>query len=283
MNRIADEILSLEALILSRTYLYTLFHKALGGEPCDRLFEMLADDQTIAMIDEYAGADRAMAELRDYFSGFAEFADDEFVEAAKDEYTRVFVGPNRLLALPWESPYVSHEPVLFHKSTLAVRNAYHAHGWQLKRHLHVPDDHVSLLCAFMARLASESLQAFEENRLADIRAQMVEQKMFIDEHLNNWLPEYAQGLRRSEKAPFYCWLVEGLASFARLDSVFAIESIGWIDEQGSAAGGSCSEQLDVADTLSRGRTYFEAAKEALDRLKTLELKNLEDNELCDIG
>lgn len=278
-----DEALSFEALLISRTYLYTLFHKALGGEPCGRLFELLSDEQTVSVVDEYASADSAMATLKDYFAGLAEKADGEFVDDARSEYTRVFVGPNRLLALPWESPYVSHESVLFQKNTLAVRHAYNAHGWKIKRHLHVPDDHVSLMCGFMARLANESMISFEEPNLQDVRDQMIEQKLFIDGHLNNWLSKYAEGLCASGKAPLYSRLVEGLTAFVRLDSVFAVEAISWIDELSKweeEAGEGVS--VSIGEAFSPDSDLFDAVKEALARLAALRLKDVEDNELCDL-
>lgn len=280
---IGDEILSLEALLVSRAYLYLLFHKVLGGEPCGRLFEILSDSQTVAIVDEYADADQKMADLRDYLASLTEKTDEEFVDVVKDEFVRSFVGPNRLLALPWESPYVSHEPVLFHKSTLAVRSAYRAHGWRIKRHLHIPDDHVSLICAFMARLSEETLCAFEKGCFAEVRVQMFEQNLFIGEHLVNWIVEYEQGLRASGKAPFYSRIVGGLASFAQLDGAFTAEAVGWLDEQmvsqeveeGCVAGG-------CAAALAGSARYFSDVKNALKQLGDLRLKNLEDNELCDI-
>lgn len=280
---IDDEVLSLEALLVSRAYLYLLFHKALGGEPCARLLEILSGSQTVAMVDEYANADQKMAGLRDYFASLAEKADGEFVDAAKDEFVRSFMGPNRLVALPWESPYVSHEPVLFHKSTLTVRSAYRAHGWRIKRYLHIPDDHVSSICAFMARLSEETLYAFEEGRFADVRTQMIEQSLFIGEHLTNWVLEYEQGLCASGKAPFYGRLVGGLGSFALLDGAFTAEVVGWIDEQAASRGaeGGCVT-ADCTEALAKSSSYFGEAKNALKQLGDLHLKYLEDNELCDI-
>lgn len=279
-----DEVLSLEALMLSRTFLYTLFHKALGGEPEEQLFKVMADGQTVSVVDEYAEADSSMASLRDFFSSLEGLADQSFVDAAKDEYTRVFIGPNRLPALPWESPYVSHEPVLFHKSTLAVRGAYRAHGWRLKRYLHVPDDHVSLLCCYMSRLSLETMQAFEAGRLDEVRSQMIEQRLFVDEHLCTWLAEYAQSLRDSDRVFFYGRLTEGLAAFARLDSGFASEVVAWIDEQVDLFGEGAQDEVGYSiKSLLRDEDRFEEAKQALGRLDALRLKNLEDNELCDVA
>ena len=55
------------------------------------------------------------------------------LDAARDEYTRLFVGPGALPAPTWESPDLTKEPTLFQENTLAVRAAYRAHGVEPKR------------------------------------------------------------------------------------------------------------------------------------------------------
>ena len=73
------------------------------------------------------------------------------LEAARDEHVRLLVGPGALPAIPWEAPYRTGEPTVFQEGTLAVRAAYRARGVEPKRLARVPDDHVALLCAFMAQ------------------------------------------------------------------------------------------------------------------------------------
>lgn len=273
-----DEILSLDALMLSRAYLYTLFHKALGGEPCVHLIETLFDQQTIAVIDEYAETSRAMSDLKEFFMGLEREANEEFVDMTCSEFNRVFVGPARLPALPWESPYVSHESVLFNESTLEVRKAYDAHGWRVKHYLHIPDDHVAILCDFMARLAYQSVNEFEAGNLSVVRNQIIEQKRFVDEHLNHWLSQYAEGLLVSEVAPFYSHLAKGLAAFTDLDSTFLGEVLVWIDERNCLPEHEGNNKEAYAAVIASA-ACFEETKRALGRLKEMRLAHLDDNEL----
>lgn len=144
----------------------------------------------------------------------------------------------------------------------------------------------------MARLAYAALCAFEEGRLADVKGLMIEQKQFADGHMNNWLQDYAQGLLDSKKAPLYGRLAKYLAAFTQVDSVFANEVIHWIDECVSSDGvENVSEDFDqsgvgmacfVKHTL-QSETCFDEARSMLARLQDLRLKNLEDNELCNVG
>ena len=48
------DALAVHALLIARTYMYTLFHKALGGEPTSELIAHLTSDVTLNVTDEYA-------------------------------------------------------------------------------------------------------------------------------------------------------------------------------------------------------------------------------------
>ena len=138
--------------------MYALFHKLFGAAPDAAVLEALLGGATADAVDEYAEDDETMR-------GFGRFLSDlaaaegraTLLEAARDEHVRVLVGPGALPALPWEAPHRSGEPTVFQEGTLAVRAAYRARGVQPRKLQRVPDDHVALECAFMAREARFSL------------------------------------------------------------------------------------------------------------------------------
>lgn len=161
------ESVALEALLLARARLYALFHKLFGAAPDAAVLEALLGGATADAVDEYAEDDETMR-------GFGRFLSDlaaaegraTLLEAARDEHVRVLVGPGALPALPWEAPHRSGEPTVFQEGTLAVRAAYRARGVQPRKLQRVPDDHVALECAFMAREARFSLAQLIAGRRA---------------------------------------------------------------------------------------------------------------------
>ncbi len=77
-----DELLSLEALLVSRTYAYMLFHKAFGGEPNGELLAHLASDATWNVLDEYAGENETLRKLAGHLRGLdAKAQDAGFLDA----------------------------------------------------------------------------------------------------------------------------------------------------------------------------------------------------------
>ena len=86
----------------------------------------------------------------------AALAFDAKATSLANDYTRLFIGPGKLPASPWESVYVCGEELIFQQSTLDVRAAYHAAGFTAAGYPHVPDDHIATELAFMAALCNEA-------------------------------------------------------------------------------------------------------------------------------
>ena len=131
---------------------------------------------------------------------------------------------------PWEAPHRSGEPTVFQEGTLAVRAAYRARGVQPRKLQRVPDDHVALECAFMAREARFSLAQLIAGDVRELAAGLRAQQSFVVEHMTAWLGEYAKGLRRSATAVLYPQAAEALAAFVALDATFLAESALWTEE-----------------------------------------------------
>ena len=91
------ESIDLEALLLSRTYLYTLFHKLLGGTPDEAVLTVLLSDETVDAVEEFTGDNPSMQGLGRFLTDLRECVDvSVLLDSARDEYTRLFVGPAAL-------------------------------------------------------------------------------------------------------------------------------------------------------------------------------------------
>ena len=88
------ESIDLEALLLSRAYLYTLFHKLFGGTPDAAMVACVLSETTRDVVEEYAGDDPSMKGLGRFLENLGECVDGAVLtEQARDEYTRLFIGP----------------------------------------------------------------------------------------------------------------------------------------------------------------------------------------------
>ena len=94
----------LEELLRARAYLFELFHKLTGAAPDAEVLDALLGEATAACAGAYAEDDETMAGFARFLRELAAREDRTgLLDAARDEYTRLFVGPAALPAPVWES------------------------------------------------------------------------------------------------------------------------------------------------------------------------------------
>jgi len=269
----SQDALQLEALLVSRAYLYTLFNKLFGGTPDAELLDVLLGQTTADVLEEFSANS---PELRAFAAMLAEKRGEDgdvLLDGIRDEYTRVLIGPANLPASPYESPYTgAHDMALFQENTVVVRRAYHAQGLRARREQAVPDDHVALMCAFMAALGGRSLEALRAGDYAALAEGLRAQAAFRAAHMGEWLDIYAKSVRNSKaggKHVLYPQLIEALSAFVKADADFLAESAFWAETQ--AAG----EATGIAPELA-------AAQEALEALQAVRPFGIQDNELVSV-
>lgn len=141
---------------------------------------------------------------------FADENEGRDVESVRDdlerEYTRVFVGP-RPPVLPHETHY--REDTDFRGKGLAeVEASYAAAGWSPPDEYPEEDDHVAVELAFLRRLI-ERQRAGDEETLGF-------QRVFHDEHLSEWVDDFARDVLDNTDEPFYeaaAYLLSGYVAF----------------------------------------------------------------------
>ncbi|MBR2836263.1 MAG: molecular chaperone TorD family protein [Coriobacteriales bacterium] len=266
-----SEAAEIEALLLSRTYMYTLFHKLLGGYPNAELISALTSTTTLDVIEEYSEDNQTMAG----FLGFLKnFNSSDAVALADDftgEYTRMFVGPGKPEVFPYESPYLTNEATYFQENTVKVRAAYKAFGMKPKRLGHVPDDHIALECALMAALSERTLSAFYAADTAVLTASLGDAASFCAAHLA-WTGKLAIAARHTKTAKLYPQVLEALDAFIKVDSVFMGEALAWVNTL---------EEGDMPESAILGERphSFETVRESLEALRSINLTGIEENEL----
>ena len=106
------------------------------------------------------------------------------------DYTRLMIGPDRVLAPPWESVYYSEERLVFNAQTSQVRAWYLRFQLEVENRYQEPDDHLGLELAFVAHLARQALVALNQDDLTTFENLIAAQREFLANHLSNWGPEW---------------------------------------------------------------------------------------------
>lgn len=281
MNELFAEYKSLESLLASRTYLYTLFHKLLGGTPNAEVIETLLGPEVEDALRYCLNDDAVLRHFSHFLSDYANNMDRcELLEKAKNEYTRLFIGPAALPTPTWESPYHTRELTFFQENTLVVRRLYREKGLQPKKMQRVPDDHVALMCSFAAHQARYIWEKMSAGDLASSSVELRNQHVFLSEHMTSWLPAFAEGVRVSKTAVLYPQLIEALAAFAARDIVFLNEAAWWAENLSTAAQADLSAYVR---SQSKSTSFAESCEKSLKSLEALMPFGIEENELTRIS
>jgi TorA maturation chaperone TorD len=137
-------------------------------------------------------------------------SDEEHGSLRKD-YTRLFLGPGKLLAAPWESAQVTEGRQLFQPQTLDVRQWYRRYGLESERMYTEPEDHIGLELAFLAHLAQRGLEACAQNDTTRLDETLAAQRDFLTAHPLQWVHRWSEQVETKAHTDFY----RGIAQVTR--------------------------------------------------------------------
>lgn len=181
---------------------FGFLHKAFYEEPDEPFIAALVAENLFAEwpVDSDDAETKTGLALLQAFA--ADWQDDQ-LSALRRDFARLFVGPDRLLAPPWESVYLSREHLLFEEQTLAVRQFYGRFNLQAPNLNVEPDDHIALEMAFMAHLCTLGLTAVSHNDIPALNHTLQAQHDFLDEHLLRWAPEFCEKVIERADTAYY--------------------------------------------------------------------------------
>lgn len=221
-----------EVLLANRLYIYSLLHKVFGRDPNEELLELLTSETSggaFALLS--SEEDDLMAKAGGFFSKVrTEMAEPEYLDKVKTEYMRLFVGPIKFVAPPWESVYRGKEGMLFQPSTLTVRNIYKRYGMIPQGYPRVADDSLALEMAFMAELANRAVKALADGDDAALKENLSGSYDFLKVHLLYWIPKFIDRLKDAPSNHLYPQMCLILDSFLKQDFEVLGEILSLINE-----------------------------------------------------
>ncbi len=105
------------------------------------------------------------------------------------DYTRLFLGPNRSIARPYGSIWLSGEQALMQDSTMAVLELYREGGFELDEGFRELPDHIAAELEFLYLLIQRDPGSLR--------------KRFLEEHLGRWVGPFTDAMHAGAETPFY--------------------------------------------------------------------------------
>ncbi|AEH38358.1 TorD/DmsD family molecular chaperone [Halopiger xanaduensis] len=138
---------------------------------------------------------------------------DAVQEDLEREFTRLFVGP-RPPILPHETYY--REDTDFRGAGLAeVEASYGAAGWSPPEDYPEENDYVAVELAFLRNLIRRQREGYEET--------FGYQRVFHEEHLSEWIADFAADVREQTDEPFYAAVADVLEGYIAFEEEIAVQ------------------------------------------------------------
>lgn len=145
----------------------------------------------------------------------------EHADAVRSDYNRLFFGPDRMIAPPYESVHRSDERLVFERETLQVRAAYAEFGLAAPRLNREPDDHLGLELDFLATLCVRAMDALDAGDEATLGHVLDGVARFLAEHLLVWGPTVLSQAAAGARTYFYQGVAAmGLGCLAQAEQAF---------------------------------------------------------------
>lgn len=128
---------------------------------------------------------------------------DEIYGEMQSDHLRLFVGPDKVIAPPWESIYFNEARQTFQEQTLQVRNWYRRFGLEPEKIYHEPDDHIGLELIFLSNLGSQALAALDRAEQETFETLINARRQFLSEHLLKWAFAWCDLVIKNARTDFY--------------------------------------------------------------------------------
>lgn len=147
---------------------------------------------------------------------------EEFSAAGPDsllvDYTRLFLGPNHIIAKPYGSAWLEGEQTLMQDSTMAVEELYEEGGFEIAEDFRELPDHIAAELEFLYLLIYRENEARRNGDSQALTATAGLRTRFLGEHLGCWVGSFTAAVRAGAQSGFYRELAELTDRFVKLEA-----------------------------------------------------------------
>ncbi|MDK9719516.1 MAG: molecular chaperone TorD family protein [Trichlorobacter sp.] len=129
------------------------------------------------------------------------------------EYSRLFLGPFKLVAPPYGSVWLDQSKAVMGESTARVAAFYQSHGLQLAEDFPELPDHITAELEFLSYLAFRQREATTAGDNAGTAAYIQAQQEFLASFLLPWLTLFCEAISDDGEAPFYAAIAQCTLAF----------------------------------------------------------------------
>jgi len=137
------------------------------------------------------------------------------IESLTIDYSKLFVGPFKLLAPPYGSLYLENGRTVMNNSTINAQKRYKKEGLAIA--LKEVPDHIVFELEFMYFLIVKETEAIQNSDLMTANHYFNKQKSFLETHLGMWVTEFTEKVKNHAQTAFYQNVARCTQSFVKND------------------------------------------------------------------
>lgn len=203
-----------QALYDARLELVTFLIDAFADVPTEEFVEnLLSGDVRLPDEEVNEALDEGFDALRTFIAENQDRDPADVQDALEREFTRLFIGP-RPPVLPHETYY--REDTDFRGEGLAkVEASYGGAGWSPPESYPEENDYVAVELAFLRYLVRQQRSGREET--------FGFQRVFHEEHLSEWIDDFAADVRERTDERFYAAVASILEGYVEFEAEIAMQ------------------------------------------------------------
>ncbi|AXH08585.1 hypothetical protein CP960_09100 [Malaciobacter halophilus] len=128
------------------------------------------------------------------FIQLIEELNNNMVNEARWDYNRLFVGPEKPLAMPFESSYRLNENLLMGKFTYQVRDYYSQVGIEVQNLNHFPDDFIGFEFQYLYYLSLLIIESYKIDNIEEVNKFLKIRKEFFNNHPKAWINNFSEDI-----------------------------------------------------------------------------------------
>lgn len=161
----------------------------------------------------------AATRIHPELAGHAKHLGEDYAAEGHDrlllDYTRLFLGPNQIIAKPYGSIWLEGGNTVMGESTMAALKLYEEGGFDMSEAFREVPDHIAVELEFLYLLIFRENEAHRNGEA--LQGKMDLRKRFLDRHLGRWVGPFSSAVIAGAQSAFYHRLAQLTLAFVQLE------------------------------------------------------------------
>ncbi len=138
------------------------------------------------------------------------------------EYNRLFIGPKKPLATPFESVYRSQKQLMMRESTFEVREFYAQVGLEVEKKDQFPDDFIGLEFQYLFYVSQLVVELIKAKKIEEAKELILVREEFLYKHPKQWFPNFCDDISNNSEKQIWKNLAEFILNILKIEEEFFI-------------------------------------------------------------